>query len=60
MFHRVIHLPGPSSLGAVVGSGPQGVLLHHPLGFKDGTPTGRCWYLFILMLFGIGLKPTTS
>ena len=17
--------------------------LHHPLGFKDGTPTGRCW-----------------
>lgn len=22
----------------------QGVFFHHPLGFKDGTQTGRCWY----------------
>ena len=26
----------------------QGVLLHHPLGFKDGTPTWRCWFLLVL------------
>ena len=24
--------------------GPR-VSINHPLGFKDGTPTGRCWKL---------------
>ena len=23
------------------------VSIHHPLGFKDSTPTGRCWYLLV-------------
>ena len=31
-------LPAPSSRGALDGSVTKGVLLHHPLGLKDGTP----------------------
>ncbi len=26
------------------------VSLHHPLGFKDGTPTWRCWYIYIYII----------
>ena len=28
---------------------PKGCQIHHPLGFKDGTPTGRCWHTCIYM-----------
>ena len=36
-------VPGPSILG--VKWFRYRVSIHHPLGFKDGTPTGRCWYM---------------
>ena len=36
-------VPGPSILG--VKWFRYWVSIHHPLGFKDGTPTGRCWYM---------------
>ncbi len=29
------------------------VSIHHPLGFKDGTLTGRCWYKTCPVLAGI-------
>ena len=34
--------PGPSSLGALHGSVTD-LSIQHPLRFKEGTPTGRCW-----------------
>ena len=41
------------------------VPIYHPLGFKDGNPTGRCWFRWIqtanlqekLMKFGKYLAP---
>ena len=42
-----IYIPGSSSLGAKWFR--YRVSIHHSLGFKDGTPSGRCWYIFNLL-----------
>ncbi len=41
---NILKPPGPSSLRALHGMVTTGVNENHPLGFKDGTPTGRYWY----------------
>ena len=41
---NILKPPGPSSLRALHGLVTTGVNENHPLGFKDGTPTGRYWY----------------
>ena len=29
----------------------QGAKKKHPLGFQDGTPAGRCWYILYMIIF---------